>query len=169
MPTVNLGRVKPIYKGAYQPATPYVPLDFVNYNGVAYFCTAASTGNLPTDPAYFQPVVDVNALASLKAAPGKIPLASAAGRIDPSWYAALLPNAAINHIGFAGQAGFGVGICPTPPAGYTPMPGCTDPASANYGNYQYSDGSMICWIPTFYFRLNFSNSSFITLSLMPVS
>ena len=64
MPTVNLGRVKPIYKGAYQPATAYVPLDFVNYNGVAYFCTAASTGNLPTDPAYFQPVVDVNALAS---------------------------------------------------------------------------------------------------------
>ena len=153
MPTVNLGRVKPIYKGAYQPATAYVPLDFVNYNGVAYFCIAPSTGNLPTDPAYFQPVVDVNTLASLKAAPGKIPLASAAGRLDPSWYAALLPNAAINHIGFAGQAGFGVGICPTPPAGYTPMPGCTDPASANYGNYQYSDGSVMCWIPAFYFRL----------------
>lgn len=90
---------------------------------------------------------------SLKAAPGKLPLADANGRIDPSWYAALLPNVAINHIGFPGQAGFGVGICPELPAGYTPLPGCTDPLSANYGNYQYNDGSIMCWIPAFYFRL----------------
>lgn len=153
MATVNLGRIKPIYKGAYQAGTAYLPLDFVSYNGVAYFCTVASTGNLPTNLAFFQPVVDVNVLASLVAAPGKIPLASPTGRLDPSWYAALLPNVPVNHIGYAGQAGFGLGICPTPPAGYTPMPGCTDPLSPGYGNYQYSDGSIMCWIPAFYFRL----------------
>jgi hypothetical protein len=96
--------------------------------------------------------------ASLTAAPGKIPLASASGRLDPSWYAALLPNVAINHIGFPGTAGFGVGICPTLPAGYTPLPGCTDPLSANYGNYQYSDGSVMCWIPAFYFRLGHASN-----------
>lgn len=158
MPTVNLGRIKPIYKGAYQADTAYQPLDFISYNGVAYFCTAASTGNLPTDAAYFQPVVDVNVLASLQAAPDKIPLANASGRLDPSWYAALLPNVAINDIGFPGTAGFGVGICPTLPAGYTPLPGCTDPLSANYGNYQYSDGSVMCWIPAFYFRLDHTSN-----------
>ena len=60
MPTVNLGRIKPIYRGAYSAATAYQPLDFVSYNGVTYFCTAASTGNLPTDTAFFQAVVDNN-------------------------------------------------------------------------------------------------------------
>lgn len=158
MTTVNLGRIKPIYKGAYLAGTAYQPLDFVSYNGIVYFCTAASTGNLPTNTAYFQPVVDVNVLASLTAAPGKIPLANASGRIDPSWYAALLPNVAINHIGYPGAAGFGVGICPALPAGYTPLPGCTDPASARYGNYQYSDGSVMCWIPAFYFRLGHADN-----------
>lgn len=58
MPTVNLGRIKPIYRGAYSAATAYQPLDFVSYNGVTYFCTAASTGNLPTNAAFFQSVVD---------------------------------------------------------------------------------------------------------------
>lgn len=153
MPTVNLGRIKPIYKGVYAAGTTYQPLDFLSYNGVAYFCTAVSTGNVPTNTAFFQPVVDVNVLASLTAAPGKIPLARPDGRVDPSWYAALLPNAFINHIGFPGTAGFGVGVCPSAPAGFTPLPGCTDPMSSNYGNYQFSDGSIMVWIPAFYFRL----------------
>ena len=61
-----------------------------------------------------------------------------------------------NNIGTTGQQGFGVGICPTPslPPGFTALSGATDPASANYGNYQYSDGSVMCWIPAFYYRLN---------------
>lgn len=70
----------------------------------------------------------------------------------------LLPDgtrvgSAINHIGAAGGPGFGVGICPTVPIGFTPLPGCTDPASAAYGNYQFSDGSVMVWIPAFRFRL----------------
>ena len=153
MPTVNLGRIRPLYKGVYAAGTAYAPLDFLSYNGMAYFCTAPSTGNLPTNAAFFQPVADVNVLASLTAAPGKIPLAGANGRVDASWWAALLPNMPINHIGIPGAPGFGVGICPALPAGFTPLSGCTDPASANYGNYQFTDGSVMCWIPAFYFRL----------------
>lgn len=57
-----------------------------------------------------------------------------------------------NHIGEAGRQGFGVGICPSLPAGMSMMPGSTDPASENYGNYQYSDGSVMCWIPAFYYK-----------------
>lgn len=96
--------------------------------------------------------------ASLKAAAGKLPIADGAGRLDQSWYAALLPNMQINHIGWPGTAGFGVGICPSVPAGYTALAGATDPASSNYGNYQYSDGSIMCWIPAFYFRLGHASN-----------
>lgn len=59
-----------------------------------------------------------------------------------------------NDIGVPGHQGFGVGICPALPAGYSPMAGYTDPASDNYGNYLYSDGSVMVWIPAFYYRLN---------------
>jgi len=90
---------------------------------------------------------------SLTAAPGTLPLADANGRLHASWYAALLPNAALNDVGVPGTAGFGVGVCPSLPAGFTPMPGATDPLSANYGNYQYSDGSIMVWIPAFWMRL----------------
>ena len=59
----------------------------------------------------------------------------------------------LNNIGTPGGQGFGVGICPaTLPSGMSEMSGCRDPSSANYGNYQYSDGSVMCWIPAFYYK-----------------
>lgn len=90
---------------------------------------------------------------SLKASPGKLPLADANGRLDATWWDALQPNGLVNNIGVPGTAGFGVGICPSLPAGFTPLPGSTNPLSANYGNYQHSDGSVMVWIPGFYLRL----------------
>lgn len=60
----------------------------------------------------------------------------------------------VNHIGLPGQQGFGVGICPGPlPAGMAELFGTRDPASDNYGNYKYSDGSVMCWIPAFYYKV----------------
>ena len=58
----------------------------------------------------------------------------------------------VNHIGVAGQQGFGVGIAPEVPAGFAKLYGTEDPASENYGNYQYSDGSVMVYIPAFYYR-----------------
>ena len=59
----------------------------------------------------------------------------------------------INDIGVAGQRGFGVGICPGPlPSGMGGMTGYNDPASDNYGNYQYTDGSVMVWVPAFYYK-----------------
>jgi hypothetical protein len=58
----------------------------------------------------------------------------------------------VNNIGTAGQQGFGVGIAPELPTGFTALSGTTDPASANYGNYQYSDGSVMCYIPAFFYK-----------------
>lgn len=59
----------------------------------------------------------------------------------------------INDIGIAGNQGFGVGVCPTTFEGYSTMSGTFDPASANYGNYRYSDGSIMVWIPAFFYKI----------------
>lgn len=62
-------------------------------------------------------------------------------------------------IGTAGQMGFGVGIYPqTLPTGFSAMAGTTDVASANYGNYTYTDGSVMCFVPKFYYRIGSASS-----------
>lgn len=65
---------------------------------------------------------------------------------------AIRRTAPTNAIGTPGRAGFGVGICPASPAGYTPRPRHRSPSSPNYGNYTYSDGSVMVWIPAFRLR-----------------
>ena len=61
-----------------------------------------------------------------------------------------------NMIGTPGQIGFGVGVCPSNilPANMVGMKGYQDPSSPNYGNYQYKDGSIMVWIPAFYYRMH---------------
>lgn len=60
-------------------------------------------------------------------------------------------------IGKAGQKGFGVGVYGGSPSdlkamGLTPMEGCEDPTSDNYGNYIHTNGSIMCCIPAFCYR-----------------
>jgi len=66
------------------------------------------------------------------------------------------------EIGVAGEEGFGVGTClPRDlPAGFTPLAGYDDPSNANYGNYQYSDGSVMCFIPKFYYKVGTGANGF---------
>jgi hypothetical protein len=60
---------------------------------------------------------------------------------------------AVNNIGIPGQQGFGVGICPGPlPAGMSAAAGATDAASDSYGNYVYTDGSTMVWVPAFFYK-----------------
>jgi hypothetical protein len=62
-------------------------------------------------------------------------------------------------IGDAGGQGFGVGVYPEDlPVGFTAMAGFDDPASDNYGNYQYQDGSVMVFVPAFYYRLGHPDS-----------
>jgi hypothetical protein len=61
-------------------------------------------------------------------------------------------------IGIAGQQGFGVGVYGGDPADLAamrlaPMEGCEDPTSDNYGNYIHTNGSIMCCIPAFCYRL----------------
>lgn len=63
-----------------------------------------------------------------------------------------------SSIGKAGQQGFGVGVYGGDPAdltamGLAPMEGCEDPTSDNYGNYIHINGSIMCCIPAFCYRL----------------
>lgn len=58
----------------------------------------------------------------------------------------------VNHIGVQGQQGFGVGIAPELPTGFAKLSGSDDPASGNYGNYQYSDGSVMVYVPAFFYK-----------------
>ena len=62
-------------------------------------------------------------------------------------------------IGTQGGQGFGVGVYPhTLPSGFSALSGTGDPASANYGNYQYSDGSIMVFVPKFFYRIGHTSS-----------
>ena len=62
-------------------------------------------------------------------------------------------SGSVNNIGTPGQPGFGVGICPGPlPTGMVAQSGYNDPMSDTYGNYQYSDGSVMVWMPAFFYK-----------------
>ena len=59
----------------------------------------------------------------------------------------------VNHIGMAGQAGFGCGIPPSLPANYVKLYGSEDPLADNYGNYlNAADGSVMVYLPAFYYK-----------------
>lgn len=63
-------------------------------------------------------------------------------------------------IGTQGGQGFGVGTYPASlPSGFSELTGTTDPTNANYGNYQYTDGSIMVFIPRFYYRIGSASSS----------
>lgn len=58
-------------------------------------------------------------------------------------------------IGVAGAADFGVGVCPLAslPPGMTPLAGYNISGHSNYGNYQFSDGSIMVFVPKFYYKI----------------
>ena len=100
--------------------------------------------------------------------PGNIPQITAAGAADSPistdgtdiTNSGALNNSGavyegIHTIGRAGQAGFGVAAYSGDlPSGFTAMTGSDNPLSINYGNYQYSDGSIMVWIPKFYYYIH---------------
>ncbi|WP_290944270.1 hypothetical protein [Hyphomonas sp.] len=53
MATVDLGKIKIKWLGAYSGGTAYTPDDAVSYNGSSYICKLASTNNVPTNTTYW--------------------------------------------------------------------------------------------------------------------
>lgn len=67
MKSVNLGRIRPIYRGEYAPGALYNPLDFLSFSGNTYFCIQQAQGVTPTNTAYFEPVLNLEALGVVSA------------------------------------------------------------------------------------------------------
>jgi hypothetical protein len=62
-------------------------------------------------------------------------------------------------VGSQGEQGFGVGVYPTVlPSGFTALAGYNDPADVNYGNYQTTNGSIMVFVPRFYYRFGHEDS-----------
>ena len=53
MATINLGRIKPVFKGAYSGATAYVVDDIVTSGNETFICILASTGNATSNATYW--------------------------------------------------------------------------------------------------------------------
>ena len=53
MATLNLGRIKPVFRGAYNNSTAYVVDDIVTSSGSSYICIQASTGNATSNASYW--------------------------------------------------------------------------------------------------------------------
>tara|TARA_E500000331_G_scaffold350578_1_gene395705 strand:+ start:298 stop:1149 length:852 start_codon:yes stop_codon:yes gene_type:complete len=53
MATVDLGKIKFVWRGAYNNSTAYTPDDVVSSGGSSYICIAASTGNAVSNGTYW--------------------------------------------------------------------------------------------------------------------
>ena len=53
MATINLGRIKPVFQGAYNNSTAYVVDDIVTSGGETFICILASTGNATSNATYW--------------------------------------------------------------------------------------------------------------------
>ncbi len=53
MATVNLGRIKPVFRGAYNNSTAYVVDDIVTQSDETFICIQASTGNATSNASYW--------------------------------------------------------------------------------------------------------------------
>ena len=53
MATLNLGRIKPVFQGAYSGSTAYVVDDIVTFGDESFICIQASTGNATSNTSYW--------------------------------------------------------------------------------------------------------------------
>ncbi len=58
MAQVNLGKIKPLWRGNYVPGVTYRPLDFLKSGGLLYVTTNEVTDVAPPNSLYYEPVVD---------------------------------------------------------------------------------------------------------------
>ena len=54
MSTIDLGKIKFVWRGAYNNSTAYTPDDVVSSGGSSYICILASTGNAVSNGTYWQ-------------------------------------------------------------------------------------------------------------------
>lgn len=72
MATLNLGRIKPVFRGAYNNGTAYVVDDIVTSGGSSYICIQASTGNAVSSATYWTLMAEGGDVASTITTQGDI-------------------------------------------------------------------------------------------------
>lgn len=72
MATLNLGRIKPVFRGAYNNSTAYVVDDIVTSSGSSYICIQASTGNAVSNATYWTLMAEGGDVASTLTTQGDI-------------------------------------------------------------------------------------------------
>ena len=98
-------------------------------------------------------IVDTDLFTGVRAPDGAAESITASARVLATYMRRQGLGYTVNDIGIAGGPCFGVGICPGPlPAGMAPIVGTTELGHDNYGNYMYSDGSIMVWIPAFFYK-----------------
>lgn len=98
-------------------------------------------------------LVDTDIITGVRAPDGAASSIAVTTRNLGNYIRALGPDYTVNDIGVMGGPGAGVGICPGPlPARMAPIAGTTVRGHDEFGNYMFSEGSILCWIPAFFFK-----------------
>lgn len=185
MPTTNLGRIGYVNKGNWVAGT-YKRLDVVRHNGAAWSCRAATTTTQEPSPSatdwmlFVQDVtMGLAKVSSTDTTAGTLDVKLVAGggiafkKLNSGGNESLMIYASSSltgTIGKQGEQGFGVGVYPFDlPSGFSALAGTFNKASAEYGNYQYGDGSAMVFVPKFYYRIGHPSSpSYATYGLNAV-
>ena len=75
MATVNLGVIKPVFKGAYNNSTAYVLDNIVTSSGSSYICILASTGNAVSNTTYWSTLSTGASVSASDLTAGTLPIA----------------------------------------------------------------------------------------------
>lgn len=79
MATLDLGKIKFVWRGTYDAATAYEVDDFVSFNGSSYVSKVATTGNAPTDTAKWDLLAQGGDVINTTTTTGDIVVRSGAG------------------------------------------------------------------------------------------
>ena len=149
MATINLGRIKPVFQGAYNAGTAYVVDDIVTSGGETFICILASTGNATSNATYWSKLAkkgdDVTQLTThgdmlFRGASGVERLAAGTANNvlttkgaggDPTWTSSTAINWDYKNANFTAVSG-GAYICNTGDVGAFTM---TLPASPQDNDY----------------------------------
>lgn len=148
MATINLGRIKPVFQGAYNNSTAYVVDDIVTFGGESFICILASTGNATSNATYWSKIAkkgddvtqltthgdilfrDASGVQRLAAGSSGQVLVTKGASADPVWADATAINWSVKDANFTAVSG-GAYIANTTNGAFT----MTLPANPNNDDY----------------------------------
>ena len=149
MATINLGRIKPVFQGAYNAGTDYVVDDIVTFGGESFICILASTGNATSNATYWSKIAkkgddvtqltthgdflfrDASGVQRLAAGTSGQVLQTKGNASDPTWASATRITSDYKKANFTAVSG-GAYICNTGEVGAFTVTLPANPADNDY-------------------------------------